>query len=211
MFLLDMATTTVAHGKIEVYDRRKKPMPLGWAVDENGKGTTDASTFERMFLSTDQYGGHLFLGGEGEENGGHKGYGLGLLVDLLCAGLSMGAFSLNTFKPGQGSGIAHFFGAFRLDLFGKTEDIRAHIAEILRTVRESEVAEGNKRIYIHGEKEGKPVPLPWKRGLMWTMPLAVCFRSWWMSSLSPLSHGIKLRKSGSKGLFRPFEPFFTTS
>ena len=165
MFLLDMATTTVAHGKIEVYDRRKKPMPLGWAVDENGKGTTDASTFERMFLSTDQYGGHLFLGGEGEENGGHKGYGLGLLVDLLCAGLSMGAFSLNTFKPGQGSGIAHFFGAFRLDLFGKTEDIRAHIAEILRTVRESEVAEGNKRIYIHGEKEMEARALALERGI----------------------------------------------
>lgn len=164
-FSLDMATTTVAHGKIELYDRRKKTMPLGWAVDENGKGTTDATTFEKMFLSTEQYGGHLFLGGEGEENGGHKGYGLGLLVDLLCAGLSMGSFSLHTFRPDHGSETAHFFAAFRLDLFGEKERIKEHIGNILDTVRNSEKAQGYNRIYIHGEKETEARALALRDGI----------------------------------------------
>jgi LDH2 family malate/lactate/ureidoglycolate dehydrogenase len=131
IFLLDMATTTVAHGKIEVYDRRKKPMPEGWAVDENGKGTKDATAFEHLFYHNERYGGHLFLGGEGEESGGHKGYGLGLLVELLCSGLSLGASSLHTFQKGQGSGITHFFSAMRLDLFGEADALkeigRAHV------------------------------------------------------------------------------------
>lgn len=152
-FLLDMATTTVAHGKVEVYDRRRKPMPHGWAVDERGKGTTDATAFESLFFSPSPYGGHLYVGGEGEETGGHKGYGLGVLVELLCSGLSLGASSMNTFREGEGAGITHFFGALRLDLFGEPGALRAHIAEILRGIRESEKAEGEERIYIHGEKE----------------------------------------------------------
>ena len=78
-FVLDMATTTTAHGKVEVYERRNKPMPLGWVVDENGNDTTDTIEFQKLYRSTNPYGGHLFLGGAGEELGGHKGYGLGLI------------------------------------------------------------------------------------------------------------------------------------
>ncbi|MDR3048674.1 MAG: Ldh family oxidoreductase [Elusimicrobiota bacterium] len=154
-FLLDMATTTVAHGKVEVYDRRKKPMPLGWAVDENGKGTEDATAFEKLFYGNPLYGGHLFLGGEGEESGGHKGYGLGLLVELLCSGLSLGISSFNTFQKGQGSGITHFFAAFKLDLFGNPQEVKEHIGEILQDIRKGEKAEGQNRIYTHGEKEAE--------------------------------------------------------
>jgi LDH2 family malate/lactate/ureidoglycolate dehydrogenase len=153
LFLLDMATATVAHGKVEVYDRRKKPMPRGWAVDENGLGTTDATAFEHLFYANPIYGGHLYLGGEGEENGGHKGFGLALLVELLCSGLSLGMSSLNTFQTGKGSGITHFFGAMRLDLFGKTGDLKDHVGDILQAIRRGEKAMNQERIYIHGEKE----------------------------------------------------------
>jgi LDH2 family malate/lactate/ureidoglycolate dehydrogenase len=155
IFLLDMATTTVAHGKVEVYDRRKKPMPEGWAVDEHGVGTTDASAFEHLFYHNPRYGGHLFLGGEGEESGGHKGFGLGLLVELLCSGLSLGMSSLDTFRPGEGSGITHFFGALRLDLFGDPGALKSHIGDILNTIGRGERAGGHDRIYIHGEKEAE--------------------------------------------------------
>ena len=153
-FLLDMATTTVAHGKVELYDRRRQPMPQGWVVDEEGRGLTDATAFEKIFFET-RFGGHLFLGGEGEENGGHKGFGLGLLVELLCSGLSMGAASLATYRPGGEAGITHFFGALRLDLFGEPEVLKGHIAEILSTIRSSEKVGGQDRIYIHGEKEAE--------------------------------------------------------
>ncbi len=155
-FMLDMATTTVAHGKIEVYERRGLDMPLGWVVDEAGKGTGDTKEFQKLFWSSCPDGGHLFLGGEGEELGGHKGYGLGLLVDLLCAGLSIGKWSLHTFETrGRSSGIAHFFGAVSLNLFGEAAEIKRHVASILEEVRNSHKAEGRDRIYIHGEKEAE--------------------------------------------------------
>jgi L-2-hydroxycarboxylate dehydrogenase (NAD+) len=76
-FVLDMATTTAAHGKVEVYERLDKPMPLGWGVDAEGKDTTDVHAFQKIYREK-KTGGHLFLGGNSEELGGHKGYGLGL-------------------------------------------------------------------------------------------------------------------------------------
>lgn len=153
-FLLDMATTTVAHGKIEVCDRRDKAMPLGWAVDEEGRGTTDAHLVVDHFHKGMPYGGQLYLGGEGELLGGHKGYGLALLVELLCAGLSLGSWSPRIYgERGTENGIAHFFGVLRLDLFGEKDLIERHVAAILDEIRQSEKAEGESRIYIHGEKE----------------------------------------------------------
>jgi LDH2 family malate/lactate/ureidoglycolate dehydrogenase len=148
-----MATTTTAHGKVEVYERRNKPMPIGWVVDENGTDTSDTMEFQKLYRSTNPYGGHLFLGGAGEELGGHKGYGLGLFVDLLCAGMSMGAWSKETFSKTNGCRVASFFGAIRTDLFGNAQDIANHVEAILEGVRNSAKAQGNDRIYIHGEKE----------------------------------------------------------
>ena len=86
--------------------------------------------------------------------GGHKGYGLGLFVDLLCAGMSMGAWSRDTFNP-DGGGISQFFGAIRTDLFGNRTDIEDHVESILQQVRQSAKASGQDRIYIHGEKEAE--------------------------------------------------------
>jgi LDH2 family malate/lactate/ureidoglycolate dehydrogenase len=153
-FVLDMATTTVAHGKVEVYERLNKSMPLGWVVDENGKDTTDVHAFQKIYRE-EKTGGHLFLGGAGEELGGHKGYGLGLFVDLLCAGMSLGAWSRDTFIKNGGARVAHFFGAMRTDLFGNPLEIAAHVESILKGVRESAKADGQNRIYIHGEKEAE--------------------------------------------------------
>jgi LDH2 family malate/lactate/ureidoglycolate dehydrogenase len=151
-FVLDMATTTAAHGKVEVYERLNKTMPLGWVVDENGKDTADVHAFQKIYREK-KTGGHVFLGGNSEELGGHKGYGLGLFVDVLCAGMSMGAWSRDTFVKNDGARIAQFFAAIRTDLFGNAAEIEAHVEEILQGVRNSAKAEGHDRIYIHGEKE----------------------------------------------------------
>lgn len=153
-FMLDMATTVVAHGKVEVYERRDKPMPIGWAVDENGLDTADTHHFQELFRSDRPEGGHLFLGGAGEELGGHKGFGLGLFVELLCAGMSLGSWSRESFR-GKGAALSCFFGAIRTDLFGDPREIAEHVEEILDGVRSSEKAAGQERIYIHGEKEAE--------------------------------------------------------
>lgn len=151
-FTLDMATSTVAFGKIEVAARRGGVMPLGWAVDIDGENTTDARAIaENNRFDESPYGGQLYLGGATEEQGGYKGYGLALLVELLTAGLSLGKPTYEAY--GSTCGICHFFQATRLDLFGKAEDIRAHVAAILDRIRGSVPAKEQSRIYIHGEKE----------------------------------------------------------
>jgi L-2-hydroxycarboxylate dehydrogenase (NAD+) len=121
-------------------------------VDAEGEDTTDTHAFQKIYREK-KTGGHLFLGGAGEELGGHKGYGLGLFVDLLCAGMSMGAWSCDTFVKDDGARIAQFFGAMRTDLFGNPSEIAAHVESILQQVRQSAKAKGQNRIYIHGEKE----------------------------------------------------------
>jgi len=63
-FVLDMATSTVPRGKLEVYDRQEKPLPLGWATDEQGVATADARQVLGNLLAR-AGGGLLPLGGEG--------------------------------------------------------------------------------------------------------------------------------------------------
>ena len=152
-FLLDMATTTVPHGKIETYARRNLEMPYGWAVDDSGADTTDAAAMSELFKSSLPFGGQLMLGGRGEMLGGHKGYGLGLMVELFCSALSGGTWSRHVFPPGKGGAITHFFAALNLDMFGEPKEIASFVQSILDEIRSSEKAEGEARIYIHGEKE----------------------------------------------------------
>ena len=82
-FLLDMATSVVPRGKLEVYDRNRKQMPVGWAVDEHGYDSKNPGLVLANLLKR-AGGGILPLGGRGEEFSGHKGYGLALMVDVLC-------------------------------------------------------------------------------------------------------------------------------
>lgn len=79
-FQLDMATTVVPIGKIEVLHRLGKAVPAGWGVDRNGKGCLDAEEICKN-------GGLMPLGGP-EETAGYKGYGLGMFVEIMCSVLS---------------------------------------------------------------------------------------------------------------------------
>lgn len=150
-FKLDMATSVVTRGKIEVYDRHDENIPSGWAVDENGKVSNSP---KRIIGNFDKKmpGGLLSLGGVGEVFGGHKGFGLALLVDLLSAGLSCGKWSSETYTDGQ-PGVCHFFAAIDLNLFGDPEKIKQKIQDIMDGVTDSERASGETKIYYHGEKE----------------------------------------------------------
>jgi LDH2 family malate/lactate/ureidoglycolate dehydrogenase len=150
-FHLDMATSVVPRGKIEVYQRAERPLPEGWAVDESGQPTTEAPRVIANF-NAHADGGLLPLGGNGEKFGGHKGFGLAMLVDLLSAGLSLGQWSRETYT-GRGGGVCHFFGAMKLEAFGDPDDIRGHVQEIVDGICASAKTEGEDKIYFHGEKE----------------------------------------------------------
>ncbi len=156
-FVLDMATSTVPRGKLEEYDRQGKLLPLSWATDERGIPTADAGRVLDNFKKR-AGGGLLPLGGAGELLGGHKGYGLALLVDVLCAVLPGAAYANLVYpktpdeKP-LPSNIGHFFGAWRVDAFRPIEEFEAAMDDLQRRVKNSPKAEGQERIYIHGEKE----------------------------------------------------------
>jgi LDH2 family malate/lactate/ureidoglycolate dehydrogenase len=147
-FVLDFATTTVPRGKIEVYNRKEKPLNHGWAIDAEGHETTDPQTALKGAL--------LPLGGFGVDNGGHKGYGLGLLVEILCGVLAGGTFGLDLPLPSDGPKpgvISHFFGAIRIDGFRDVAAFKADMDKELRTFKDSRKAPGQDRIYVAGEIE----------------------------------------------------------
>ncbi len=156
-FVLDMATSTVSRGKLEVYDRQGKPLPLGWATNEHGVATTDARRVLDNLLAR-AGGGLLPLGGEGELLRGYKGYGLTFLVDILC-GVLPGAGYATTIYPKDEEGnplpanVGHFFGAIRVDAFRPLDEFKATMDDIIRRLKGSAKAEGAERIYVHGEKE----------------------------------------------------------
>ena len=162
-FHMDMATSVVPRGKIEVRLRAKQNLPEGWAVDENGIPTTSAASVIHNF-DTHSHGGILPLGGAGEEFGGHKGFGLAVLVDLLSAGLSLGQCSKDTYTD-KGGGVCHFFGAMRLDAFGDPVAIRAHVQGIVDGLCGSAKSEGKDKIFLHGEKEAAARELSMKNGV----------------------------------------------
>jgi LDH2 family malate/lactate/ureidoglycolate dehydrogenase len=156
-FVMDMATSTVPRGKLEVYHRQEKPLPLGWATDEHGVPTTDAARVLDNFVKR-AGGGLLPLGGAGEEFSGYKGYGMGLMVEILSAVLPGAAFLTSVYpKDADGkalpANLGHFFGAWRLDAFRSPEEFKADMDAFLREIKRGNLAEGATRIYIHGEKE----------------------------------------------------------
>jgi len=152
--VLDMATSTVAYGKIEMADREGEDIPLGWAIDADGVPTTDPRAMMR--------GGALVPLGSDREHGGHKGYGLGLAVDVLCAVLS-GAnwgpftppFALRQPDPPRsvGKGIGHFFGAMRVDAFRDVDEFKAHVDDFIRTLRATRPAPGTSGPLLPGDPE----------------------------------------------------------
>jgi L-2-hydroxycarboxylate dehydrogenase (NAD+) len=152
-FVLDMSTTVVTRGKIEVYDRLDKELPPGWAVDKTGRSARDArSLLDDMFHRIG--GGIMPLGGEGEMFGGHKGYGLAVMVDILCAVLCGSPFGQDVADAETTSGrVSHFFGAIRIDTFRDPSSFRRDMDQMLRALRGCPPAEGAERVYFAGQKE----------------------------------------------------------
>ena len=149
-FVLDFATTTVTYGKLEVYERKGLRLKPGWAVDEQGASTTDPAVRHT--------GGSLLpLGGFGTENGGHKGYGLGVLAELLTGVLAAGWFgpALTLLEsPDAPAGItSHFFGAIRIDALRDVAVFKRQMVAELRAFKRSAPAPGQSRVYVAGEIE----------------------------------------------------------
>ena len=153
-FVIDMATTTVANGKLEILQRKGMDAPLGWTQDKDGNPTTDA-------FSLKNGGSMMPLGGD-REHGGHKGYCLGSMVDIFSAVLSGANYGpwvppfVSFLEPPSnqvGHGIGHFLGAISIDAFRPALEFKTHMDNWIETFRKAEPSIGQERVLIPGDPE----------------------------------------------------------
>jgi len=164
-FSFDCATTIVPRGKFEVYAKRGDPVPIGWGVDEEGRDSSDAVRILNNIIGKTG-GGILPLGGSGEQTGGHKGYGFGLICELFTGILSGGLTSDRVNRGlSEGTGICQSFIAIDYGIFGNKAVIRRDFSDYLARLRASDKAEGCSRIYTHGEKEAEMRILRREKGI----------------------------------------------
>jgi LDH2 family malate/lactate/ureidoglycolate dehydrogenase len=150
-FVLDMATTTVAVGKVRIASRWGKPIPSGWALDDQGDPTTDADVAMKHRLLSP-------LGGT-RELGGHKGYGLGMMVDIL-SGVLPGAVYGDLFQRSNHAerkiqDVGHCFVAIDPARFRPLEDFKRDMDDMFDSVKSSPPAEGQMRVFVAGEPEAE--------------------------------------------------------
>jgi LDH2 family malate/lactate/ureidoglycolate dehydrogenase len=162
-FNLDMATTTVAVGKLKLKWLNHKPLPAGWAVDEQGQPLTDAARAFKLKNITP-------LGGT-RELGSHKGYGLAAVVNILSATLSGAAFQplrLQREDPAGPDNVGHFFLALDPAMFREAGEFEQDMDEMLDYLREVRRADPAQPVLAPGDpeyaareerlREGIPVP-----------------------------------------------------
>lgn len=150
--VVDMATTVIPRGKLEVYKRLEKPIPAGWAINEDGTMASDPGRVLANFDNKNP-GGILPLGGAGEEFGGHKGYGINLLIDILCGVLSDGATGDGVYKNPKEANVCHFFGAVKVENFIAPARFKELIDNLIGTLKGLSKIPGQQTIFLHGEKE----------------------------------------------------------
>jgi len=151
--VIDLATSVVAFGKIEVAKRQGKQVPEGWMIDRQGNTSTNPD---------DVYGGGLLPLGSNREMGGHKGYALSAMVDILScvlSGANWGPFAppFALFeeppKSSVGKGIGHFFGAMEIDGFEDVDVFKKRIDDWIEVFRSTKPAPGHQAVLIPGDPE----------------------------------------------------------
>ena len=156
--VIDFGTSAVAEGKVRAQFQKKQPTPEGWLVNHTGASTTDPGV-----LYNEPRGAILPFGGQQA----YKGFGLGLLLDMLCGGLSGGACS-NPSYPLPGQGNAAVFVLLNPALFGGTDHFLKETTGLSEYVRSCPTAQGVQAITLPGDpertakahrsREGIPIP-----------------------------------------------------
>jgi LDH2 family malate/lactate/ureidoglycolate dehydrogenase len=152
--VIDMATSAVAYGKVEIARRKQEKIPPGWAIDSEGHSTTSPECMIE--------GGALSPLGSFRDMGGHKGYCLASMVDILSCVLS-GAnwgpfappFALRQQIPERsvGKGIGHFFGALQIEAFIDVDEFKCQIDDWVRTMRGTKPQPSSLGVIIPGDPE----------------------------------------------------------
>jgi L-2-hydroxycarboxylate dehydrogenase (NAD+) len=156
-FVLDISLSAVSGGKILVAAKNGEQIPLGWATDKQGRPTTDPKIgFEGFLLPM----------------GGHKGFGLSVLVDILCGVITGGSFQHQLKSmyryPQDPSNTAHMMLVINPLCLISQEQLKERMAELFETVRQSPMWDAEGEMLLPGEieyrkekerlKTGIPIP-----------------------------------------------------
>lgn len=163
VFYLDMATSTVAVGKLKLANIHGKPLAEGWALDADGAVTTDAAQALQDVRLTP-------LGGT-RTMSSHKGYGLAAMVEVLCS-MVPGAYYWATRERRHPDdpywSIGHFFLAMDPDAFREAGEFEDDLDDMIDALHATRHADPNQPVLVPGdperaamddrEKNGIPVP-----------------------------------------------------
>ena len=137
--LLDMATSTVAAGKVSLARSRKEPIPAGWVIDKNGNPTTDPNDYFQ--------GGAILPVGADQ---GHKGSGLSFMVEMFSGILTGLGFGLDPQAP-HNDGC--FIAVFKVEAFRPLAEFKKEVSEFARFIKDTPPAQGFSEVLYPGEIE----------------------------------------------------------
>ena len=146
--LFDASTSIVPIGKIELYAKQGRRIPLGWALSPEGNPTDDPNDV------LEKKGSLLPLGGFGEEFGGHKGSGLALAIDILCGvltGANYGTLVKHT-TAREPANVGHFMIVIDINRILPTDLFLDRIEEYRRYIKNLKKISKDSEIWLPGEK-----------------------------------------------------------
>jgi LDH2 family malate/lactate/ureidoglycolate dehydrogenase len=158
-FVLDMATSVVPRGRLEIAHRRGEPLAEGWAIDARGRPTIDS---DDALL-----GALLPLGGRAITSG-YKGYGLATAVEILSAvlpGSLYGPLVHSMWDASSPSDLGQFFMAINVAAFDEPAAFKERAADLLRRIKGSPLAEGAAEILVAGEPEQRATEVARREGV----------------------------------------------
>ncbi len=155
-FVLDCATSITQRGKIEYFAKIGKDTPEGMVVGRDGLPKSDSKQILEDLVN--KQAALAPLGGIGEDLAGYKGYGYATVVEILSAALQAGNFlKMLSGKNEKGElvpyHLGHFFIAIDTEAFMGLDSFKKTAGDILRDLRNSQLAPGEEKIYTAGEKE----------------------------------------------------------
>jgi uncharacterized oxidoreductase len=153
--VLDIGTSVVAEGKVRVLFNKKQPVPEGWLLDSDGKPTTDSGVLYR-----EPRGSILPLGAPGSA---YKGFGIGLLLDMLVGGLS-GAPCSAPERPNL-SANAVLFLVLDVSQFAGADHFLREVTGLTGNIRNCPRAEGVNEILLPGDPERRTKAARLKSGI----------------------------------------------
>lgn len=139
--VMDMANSGVARGKIYLANKRREPIPAHWAIDAEGNPTTDPKAALEGFILP---------------MAGHKGYVMGVMVDVLSGVLSGSEFLDRVhgpYDPVNRSGAGHLMIALNVAAFQPIEEFNTRIDAYIASLKDVPVAPGHRQVYYPGEME----------------------------------------------------------